>query len=222
MDTIIKSLIGCSVGLLISLTVAQYKTITYLQEDYDNTHYKLSKTLVEYYQLKDQYNKLNAEYEQLKNVTVEQEEPCDAVPQYDVPISKELQEYTYDLCRSYNVEYELVLAVMWHESNFDTDAISPTDDYGIMQINKVNHESLKSELGFVDIMDPKNNIHSGVYLLSELYKKYDDTAEVLVAYNQGPTGAERLWRSGIYTTDYSTSVQDKYLQIKENQYSVSN
>ena len=112
MDTIIKSLIGCSVGLLLSLTVAQYKTITYLQEDYDNTHYKLSKTLVEYYQLKDQYNKLNAEYEQLKNVTVEQEEPCDAVPQYDVPISKELQEYTYDLAPKMQPLWEKVISVV--------------------------------------------------------------------------------------------------------------
>jgi len=62
---------------------------------------------------------------------------------YDVPLSEELQHYTQDLCKQYNVSFPLVLAIMTKESTFRPDVVSGTDDYGIMQINSCNHEWLE-------------------------------------------------------------------------------
>lgn len=147
---------------------------------------------------------------------------CAAAPTYNVPLDKELQKYTYDMCRYYGIEdqYEVVLAVMWRESNFTPDAISSTDDYGIMQINKCNHEYLYSTLGITDIMDTKDNIHGGVYILSTLFSKYETTSKALMAYNMGPGGASSLWSEGIYTSAYSKDVLDKAALIEQNNYNL--
>ena len=135
-------------------------------------------------------------------------------PVYDIPLDAGLQKYTFDTCVKYGIEkhYELVLAIMWRESNFDTNAVSSTNDYGIMQINACNHKALKKKLKFVDIMEPENNIEAGIYLISCMLKKYD-RHEALMAYNMGEAGARRQWRRGNYTSSYSRDIIDKANKI---------
>lgn len=123
---------------------------------------------------------------------------------YDVPLSKELQRYTQDVCEEYGVNYPLVLAIMKQESEFRTDAISTTGDHGIMQINAGNHEWLEGVLGITDWLDPEQNILAGVYVLSQI--DYDDPHQILMSYNCGPSGAKNLWADGIYSTAYSRAV----------------
>ena len=101
---------------------------------------------------------------------------------------------------------------MWWESNFDTNAVNSTNDYGIMQINEYNHKALKKKLKFVDIMEPENNIEAGIYLISCMLKKYD-RHEALMAYNMGEAGARRQWRRGNYTSSYSRDIIDKANKI---------
>ncbi len=57
-------------------------------------------------------------------------------------LSYELQEVMQDCCEHYEVPYALVLAIAEVETHFDPDAVSATGDYGLMQINSVNHEWL--------------------------------------------------------------------------------
>jgi len=123
---------------------------------------------------------------------------------YDIPLDTELQSYTYDLCVEYGVEehYPLMLAVMWHESNFNEKVVSRTNDYGLMQINKINHKWLSDKLGITDFLDAKQNIKAGVYMLSTYLLKYEDIDKALMAYNLGETGARRYWNAGKYTTKY--------------------
>lgn len=137
-------------------------------------------------------------------------------PLYDIKLSEELQQYTYDLCRYYDIEdhYELMLAMMWHESGFKADAVSRTNDYGLMQINICNHAYLEAKLGLVDIMDPENNIQGGVYIMSNLLRKHGDEHKALMAYNMGSGGASKYWDQGIYTSAYSTRVLTKVDKIK--------
>ncbi len=123
---------------------------------------------------------------------------------YDVPLSEELQHYTQDVCEEYGVSYPLVLAVIEKESMFDTDAVSQTHDYGLMQINQMNHEWLAGVLGITDWLDPKQNILAGVYVLSQY--DYEHPHQVLMSYNCGPTGAKNLWADGVYSTAYSQAV----------------
>lgn len=133
----------------------------------------------------------------------------DPAPIYGLPLSPELQQFTYDTCRYYGISeyYETVLAMMWKESTFDPKKISATNDYGLLQINACNHKYLKETLGLVDMLDEKDNIEGGVYLLSTLLTEYDNSIEkALMVYNMGPTSAAIQWSRGNYRSSYVSDV----------------
>jgi soluble lytic murein transglycosylase-like protein len=65
---------------------------------------------------------------------------------------------------------------------------------------------LSEEVGFTDFFDPEQNVTAGLYMLRDLFEKYEDPALVLMTYNMGETGAKRLWDKGIYTSDYAEAV----------------
>jgi len=123
-------------------------------------------------------------------------------------LSYELQTVMQEYCTEYNVPYALALAVAERESNFNPDAKSGTNDYGLMQINKINHKQLK-ELG-IDPLTHKGNIHAGILMLSQKLERYGDYELALMAYNCGDTGAKRLWDAGTYSTKYSRAVMERY------------
>ena len=130
---------------------------------------------------------------------------------YDIDLSQDLQEYTFIQCIKYDVEPVLVLAVMKTESGFNTE----TNDYGIMQINACNYRWLSDAFGNIDLLDAKDNIRCGVYMLSKI--KYPTREQKLMTYNMGSVQAKALWEKGIYSTDYTDKVINnmKYIQKKE-------
>ena len=133
------------------------------------------------------------------------------VQYYDVPLSEDLQDYIRTLCEENDVPMSLIIAMIEVESSFRSNVISGTSDYGLMQINKINHEWLKNELGVTDFLDPYQNILCGVYILSGHLEKTDgDIAKALMRYNCGATGAWRLWQKGIYSTEYTRKVMSAY------------
>lgn len=134
---------------------------------------------------------------------------------YDIPLTKELQEYTFNLCQENNLDYEFTLAVMDQESDYREKVISKTNDYGIMQINKANHEWLKEELGIDDFLDAEQNILAGVKMLSDLIAKYEDPHKALMAYNSGEAGAKKHWDKGTTTSGYSREVMARTEELKE-------
>lgn len=142
---------------------------------------------------------------------------------YDIPLSKELQLYTYTRCVDYGIadHYELVLAMMWQESNFTPDTISKTNDYGIMQINACNHEWLRDALGTTNFLDASQNIDAGTYIISKMLLKYEDEHKALMAYNMGEHGASLNWEAGIYTSNYSRGVVAKREAIEANNYNAN-
>lgn len=123
-------------------------------------------------------------------------------------LSYELQDVMQDCCDEYEVPYALALAMAEVESHFDPDAVSSTGDYGLMQINKINHEWLR-EMG-LDPLTYAGNIEAGIYIISGHLKTYEDTELALMAYNSGPTGARKLWGAGTYHTDYSSKVMTAF------------
>lgn len=138
----------------------------------------------------------------------------------EIPVTfgEDLQEFTYYLSAAYDIDYSLVLAIISKESGFVPDAVSSTNDYGLMQINSCNHEWLSDELGIKDFTDPYENVKAGLFILRGLFEKYDSTSKVLMAYNMGESGASRLWEQGIVESNYSKDVmqrQETYIQILE-------
>lgn len=144
-------------------------------------------------------------------VTPEAEEPVryrDDIVSDGNLLSYELQEIMQDCCDEYGVPYALALAVAEAETHFDPDAVSTTNDYGLMQINQSNHGWLQ-EMGF-DPLTYAGNIEAGIYIISQQLQKYGEPELALMAYNCGPTGARKLWDAGAYQTDYTRKVMTAY------------
>lgn len=116
----------------------------------------------------------------------------------------ELQECMFRNCEKYEVPYALALALAEHESAFDPNAESATNDVGLMQINRVNFDYLYG-MG-LDPMTYEGNIEAGILFISQKIALYGDTEQALMAYNCGDAGAQHLWDSGVQSTDYSASV----------------
>lgn len=135
---------------------------------------------------------------------------------YDVPLSDSLQRYIYEICADEGVPVTLVLAMIEHESGFNPEIVSSTDDYGLMQINAINHERLKNEYRCADMTDPYQNIFCGVSIIGSYIEKYEgDYTKALMAYNMGDYGARKAWDSGITSTRYSERILSLMAEYEE-------
>lgn len=133
----------------------------------------------------------------------------------NIPLDENVQEFTYYLCAGYSIDFSLVMAMIQHESSFKPDVVSSTNDYGLMQINKMNHEYLTETIGVTDFLDPYQNIRAGMFTLRKLFERYENTDMVLMTYNMGEGGAARLWKKGIYSTNYTDSILNIQRQFSE-------
>lgn len=155
---------------------------------------------------------LNNSYMELpKDIFLPTEDNVEApITYYDCPLSTDIQDYIIQMCSEKNIPIPLVLAVIETESSFKSDAISPDGkDYGLMQINKINHNYFSDKHNISDFLDPFQNIFCGVTMLSDLYSRYKSVDKTLMAYNMGATGAKKLWDKGIYSTRYTEKVKGK-------------
>lgn len=124
----------------------------------------------------------------------------------NVPMDEDLQEFIFYLSQAYEMDFTFVMALIQQESGYTPDVISRTNDYGLMQINEINHPYLQEQLGITDFTEPYGNVRAGMFILRKLFEKYETPEKVLMAYNMGETGASRLWKQGIFESNYSKSV----------------
>lgn len=102
-----------------------------------------------------------------------------------------LKEYTKNLCNDYDIEHSIVLAIIWNESRFQSDAFSQMGDtynYGLMQINSATFPFLQEQIGLScmdELFDPKINILAGVTLLKYHEEYTDNDADMLLRYQVG-------------------------------------
>lgn len=126
---------------------------------------------------------------------------------FDVPLSHSLQRYIYEVCSDNGVPVTLVMSMIDTESSFNPETVSKSDDYGLMQINSINHEQLAEEYRCADMLDPYQNIFCGVKIIKSYLDKYDnDFTKALMAYNMGDYGARKAWSNGVTSTDYTVKV----------------
>jgi soluble lytic murein transglycosylase-like protein len=133
---------------------------------------------------------------------------------YKVPLSSDLQDLIFSECDSKKVPADLVIALIDVESDFNPKLVSKTNDYGLMQINICHKDFLEKTLQITNLLDEKQNIKAGVYMLSGIVNKYRNMDQALMVYNCGEFGAKRLWNSGVYSTNYSRDVIEKIDEIK--------
>ncbi len=145
-------------------------------------------------------------------------EEAESIVYYDVPLDGETQDYIRMTAGYYSVPMPLVMAIIQCESGFKSDAISPTHDYGLMQINQCNLSWLTDELGVTDILDPRQNVLCGIHLISGHLSDSDgNVEEALLKYNCGRSGAKKLMSQGIYRTYYTEKIMSAYETFLEEE-----
>lgn len=93
-----------------------------------------------------------------------------------------------EACAHHGVAFELALAVMAVESNFDPKAVSEAGAQGLMQLMPAT----AADMDVVDPFDPRQNIFGGVRYLRYLTDLYGgDLARAIAAYNAGPSAVNR-------------------------------
>ena len=93
---------------------------------------------------------------------------------------------------SMNVNPNLVYAIIKHESNFRSNAVSPVGASGLMQLMENTAEYIAHHHGVLpdftpnDIFDPDVNIKLGTWYIAHLLNIYDgNLVNALAAYNAG-------------------------------------
>ena len=98
-------------------------------------------------------------------------------------------EYVEEFAEKYNVEKELIYAIIKVESNFDENAVSKSNAKGLMQIMTATAQEIAEKYGInlteENITDPKINIEIGTIYISQLLEKYNNKQVALAAYNAG-------------------------------------
>ncbi len=91
---------------------------------------------------------------------------------------------TIDRCAdTYNIDEELIRAIIQVESGWKSDAVSYKGAQGLMQLMP----KTGAMLGVDDPFDPEQNIEGGVKYIASLTDKYKgDIEKALAAYNAGP------------------------------------
>lgn len=85
---------------------------------------------------------------------------------YNISLAPEYQQYAYNLCARYGIDYSLFIAIMYVESTFNPNANNGGMYIGLCQVAISHMPSLGPTLGISDLFDPYDNMTAGAYLLS--------------------------------------------------------
>lgn len=151
------------------------------------------------------------EYEE--NSDISQFVPLDILSENATKLfTPEFTEQFLEICREYNIDYLLVIALIEMESEFDPDAVNGTH-YGLCQISSKWHSERAKELGVDDLYDPIGNILVGVDYLNELLGKDKGVTYALMAYRLGEGEAKNKYAEG-KSIPYSDKIEARMKELK--------
>lgn len=114
-----------------------------------------------------------------------------ARPDLDLPAEATVRRFAPIVARAarvHGVDEALVHAVIFAESSYDPDAVSPAGASGLMQLMPAT----AAHYGVHDLFDPAQNVSGGVRFLRDLLARFDGNVELaLAAYNAGASAVVR-------------------------------
>ncbi len=134
----------------------------------------------------------------------------------DVMYPREYAEYVAEYAKQYQLDEDLVYAVIKTESGFDPDAVSYVDARGLMQVTEDTFHWINTKLGYTDyqhddLHDPALGIEYGCFLLGYLQELFDGEVEVmLAAYHAGMNITAEWLENTEYSADGRTLQQIPY------------
>ena len=218
---VIDKHIHATVAVIISTVVIVASC--YIGNSIEQDNICFADTNIDFKNLQDTEIKMYITNEDIMNniKTATKETTTEKVIYYDIPLSKELQDYTRKICEEYgNVDETSVYALIKQESNFRVKALGDNGkSKGLMQIQEIWHKERMKKLGVDSLMTAKGNIRVGIDILSEKIDKYNDLGKALTAYNAGDGGAYKYYFSkGIYANDYAKKIiknKDKFKMLED-------
>lgn len=103
------------------------------------------------------------------------------------PEAQAVRQTIYKEAARYNIDPNLVVAIVWHESRFRSDAVSKKNARGLMQLMP----ETAARFNVRDPHDPQESIRGGVAYLVWLLDRFNgNVALALAAYNAGPGSVE--------------------------------
>lgn len=147
-----------------------------------------------------------------------------------IPILKIMYPRTYEeavliYSEKYNVDKNLILALIKAESNFDEDAISNRNAIGLMQLMEETAKDVANRNGIElddenikeELRDVYKNIEIGTAYIASLLEQYENTEVALAAYNAGIGTVDNWIEKGIIKKD-GTDIEN--IPYKETNYYV--
>lgn len=127
-------------------------------------------------------------------------------------VTGQLAEQIQEKANQYNLDPNLVKAVVQAESGFNPKAVSKTGAMGLMQLMP----GTAQELGVTNAFDPEQNLDGGVRYLKGLMGKYNSLPKAVAAYNAGPGAVDKYNGVPPYaeTQAYTRRVLSLYEQNK--------
>ena len=118
-------------------------------------------------------------------------------------------EYVYKYSEEYDVDSNLIFAIIKAESNFNPNVVSKSNAIGLMQLMDATAEEIAGELqiDFIEnesLYNPELNINLGTKYFSNLMKEYNGNKLLsLTAYNAGKGNVKKWINQGIIKEDGS-------------------
>ena len=113
---------------------------------------------------------------------------------------KEYEEIVEEYSKEYELDSNLIYAIIKAESNFKKDAISNKGAKGLMQLMDATSADIANVLNIKfdneKILEPQYNIMIGTKYISMLINKYQNISLALAAYNAGSGNVDKWIKEG--------------------------
>lgn len=114
-----------------------------------------------------------------------------------------------EVSNKYDVDENLIYAIIKVESKFNQNVVSSANAKGLMQIIDDTGEEMGQKIGIINfepnmLYEPDINIELGTKYFKTLYDKYDGNITLaLIAYNAGQGNLDRWISEGLVTDQQS-------------------
>ena len=120
---------------------------------------------------------------------------------------KDYSELVSKYAQEYEIEENLIYAIIKAESNFNPNAVSSQKAKGLMQLMDSTAKEIANKIGIEitdkNIFEPETNINIGTKYIAALLEKYECIEVALAAYNAGSGNVDKWIANGTIKADGS-------------------